>query len=86
MGCLTPADFLIVLVALPGQDDDVAGPAVLNHVADGFFPVNDFHIFSTGLGNTGLDIVDDGLGFLETGIIEVMTVRSARLPDTSPIS
>ena len=56
-------------MAFSCQDYDIPRLAMVDHIGDRFFPVTDLHIFSVSLGDAGLDIVDDILRFLKSGIV-----------------
>ena len=62
-------DFLVVFVALAGEDDDIAILGMRKGIFDGFLAIGDCHIFAIGLLYAGHDVCNNGLRLLKTGIV-----------------
>ena len=56
-------DLLIVLVAFSCQDDDISGLAVKDGVTDCFFSIGDLDIFSVGLLDAALNVIQENADY-----------------------
>lgn len=73
-------------MSFSGKNDDITLLTVVDCPGDRLFPIRYLDVFTIRFFDAGPDVRNNVQWFSKRGLSDVMIVRSASLPETSPIS